>query len=52
MSEDIECESFTVISVDALLIHENKYYLQVYLDNCTYQFANKQIIDYLDDNLF
>ena len=33
---DIECETFTVISVDSLLVYENKYYLQVYLDNCTY----------------
>ena len=31
---DIDCESFTVISVDSLLVYENKYYLQVYLDNC------------------
>ena len=28
-----ECESFTVISIDSLLVYENKYYLQVYLDN-------------------
>ena len=25
--ENIECESFTVISIDFLLAHENKYYL-------------------------
>ena len=31
---DVECESFTVISIDSLLVCENKYYLQVYLDNC------------------
>ena len=31
--DDIECGSFTVISNDYLLIYENKYYLQVYLDN-------------------
>ena len=34
--DDIEYESFTVISIDSLLIYENKYYLQVYLDNCAY----------------
>ena len=50
--DDIECESFTVISIDSLLAYENKYYLQVYLDNYAYKTANKQITDYLDDNLF
>ena len=50
--DDIDCESFTVISIDSLLVYENKYYLQVYLDNCAYRNANKQIIVYLDDNLF
>ena len=34
--DDIESESFTVIYVDSLLVYENKYYLQVYLDNCAY----------------
>ena len=32
--DDIECESLTVISVDFLLVYENKYYLQVYLQLC------------------
>ena len=50
--DDIECESFTVISVDPLLVCENKYYLQVYLDNCAYKIANKQMADYLGENLF
>ena len=49
--DDIEFESFTVISVDALLVYENKYYLQVYLDNCAYKIVNKQIADYLDENV-
>ena len=31
--DDIECESFTVISVDSLLVYKNKYELHVYLDN-------------------
>ena len=31
--DDIECESFTVISIDPLFAYENKHYLQVYLDN-------------------
>ena len=49
---DIECESFKVISIDSLLVYENKYYLKVYLDNCAYKIVNKQMADYLDENLF
>ena len=29
-----KCECFTTASTDSLLVYENKYYLQVYLDNC------------------
>ena len=25
--DDMECESFTVISIDSLLVYDNKYYL-------------------------
>ena len=50
--ENIECESFTVISVDYLLVYETKHYLQVYLDNCSYKIANKQMTDYLHENIF
>ena len=50
--DDIECECFTVISTDSLLVYEDKYYLQVYLDNCDYKITNKQMTDYLDLNLF
>ena len=49
---DIECESFTVISVDSLLVYGKKYYLQLYLDNCAYKTVNKQMTDYLDENIF
>ena len=49
--DDKECESFTVISIDSLLVYENKYYLQVYFDNCAYKIANKQMTDYLNENL-
>ena len=53
MSKDyIEFESFTVISIAYLLVYENKYYLQVYVDNCASKIENKQMTDYLDDNLF
>ena len=46
------CESFTINSIDSLLAYENKYYLQIYLDNCSYRVLNTQMIDYLDHNLF
>ena len=62
---DIECEPFIVISIDSLLVYENKYYrfftclilvykyyLQVYLDNCSYKIVDKRMIDYLGDNIF
>ena len=53
MPEDgVECEYFTIISIDSLLVYENKFYLQVYLDNCAYKILNTQMKDYLDDNLF
>ena len=45
--DDIECEVFTVISIDSLLVYENKYYLQVYSDNCDYKVVNKQMTDFL-----
>ena len=40
---DIECKCFTVISTDSLIGYQNKYYLQVYLDNCAYKLGNKQM---------
>ena len=53
MAEDSEeCGSFTIIYIYSLFVYENKYYLQVYLDNCAYTIADKKMIDYLDDNLF
>ena len=43
VAEDgVECKSF----------YENKYYLQVYLDNCTFKIINTEMIDYLDGNVF
>ena len=36
----VKCEYFTVIFNDSLLVYENKYYLQVYLDNCVYKIVN------------
>ena len=50
--DDLKCESFTVISIDPLLTYGNKYYLQVYLDNCVYKIVNKQMTDYLVEFLF
>ena len=50
--DDIEYKYFTVISIDSLLVYENKYYLQVYLRNGAYKIIYKQMIDYLDENIF
>ena len=50
--DDIEYKYFTVISIDSLLVFESKYYLQVYLLNGAYKIIYKQMIDYLDENIF
>ena len=52
--DQIECESFTecVTSIYLLLVCKIKYYLEVFLDNSAYKFANKQMTDYLDGNIF
>ena len=50
--DDLECESFTVNSIDSLPIFENKYCLQVYLDNFAYKIVNEQMKNDLDDILF
>ena len=48
----VECEPFTIISIDSLFVYGNKYYLQVYLYNCVYKIVDIQMIDYLDDYFF
>ena len=48
---DIECEYFTVISIDFLLVYDKKYYLQLYLDSSGNKNVDKQMTDYLDENL-
>ena len=48
----VVCNSFTVISIDSLLVYDNSYYLQVCLDNCAYKTVGNQMIDYLDYDLF
>ena len=50
--DGVECESFTIISIGFFLVYENKYYLQVYLDNFSKKIVDKKMIDYLDGNLF
>ena len=40
--DDIECESFTDISIDSLLVHDKIYYPQVYLDQYAYKIVNKK----------
>ena len=41
LEDDIEFESFTVIYINSLLIFDNKYYLQVCLENCACKIVNK-----------
>ena len=50
--DDIECKSFTVISIGSLFVYNKKYYLQFYLDYCAYRIVNKEMTDYLDEKLF
>ena len=50
--DDIEWESFTIISINSILAYDKKYYIQAYLNNCVYKIVNKQMTDYLDENLF
>ena len=50
--DDVECESFTVSSVDSLLFYKTKNGLQLCLGNCTYKIVGKQMVDYLDENIF
>ena len=38
--DDMECESFIVTSIDSLFVYAQKYYIQVYLDNCVYKTVN------------
>ena len=47
----VECQSFTVIFCYSLFVYDNTFYLQVYLNNCAYKIVDKQMIDYLEDNL-
>ena len=52
VTEDgVEYKSFTVNYIDSLPVHENKYCLQVHLDNFACKIIEKQMIDYLDHSL-
>ena len=50
--DGVKCECRTIISVNFLLVYDNKFYLQLYLDNCAYKVVDKQKTGYLDGNLF
>ena len=52
LGDNIECELFTAISIDSVLVYNKKYYLEEYLDKCGYKVVNKQMTNYLDENLF
>ena len=49
---DIEYQPFTVISINSILVYQNKYYLQLYLNNCTNKIVDKGMIDCLGKNPF
>ena len=49
LENGVKFEYLPIISIDSLLVYENKYYLQVYLYNCSYKIVDKQMINYLDD---
>ena len=48
----MEFRTFAFISIYSVLVYNNKYYLQVYLDNCDYKNLCKKMTDYLDENVF
>ena len=50
--DGVECESFTIISIDSLLVYGEKHYPQVYLVTCSYRILNTKMIDHLNDNHF
>ena len=47
-----EVATFTDIFIGFLRVYDKTYYAQIILESCAYKIANKQVIDYLDDNLF
>ena len=48
--DDIECESFTVISTDFFLYMKTNITASIFRQLCLWNYT--QIMDYLDDNLF
>ena len=50
--DGVECDFFPIISIDSLLVYESKYYPQVYLYSCAFKIIEKQMMAYLDENLY
>ena len=48
--DDVELESFIIITINSLLAYQSNYYLQVYLGNYAYKIVDKQLIDYFDNH--
>ena len=48
LGDGVKCEYFAIISVGSWLVYKNKYYLQVYLNNCAYEIVNTVMIDHFD----
>ena len=45
-------QNINLLKLFLLILYENKYYMQVYLETCADEFVSTQMIDYLDENLF
>ena len=41
-----------MISIYCILLNKDKYYPQLFLDNCVHKTVNTKMTDYLDDHLF
>ena len=50
--DDIEYKSFTDFSIGYLRFYKNKFYLQVYLENCAQEIVDKQMKCYLDEFIY
>ena len=46
-SEQLKGVGARTISIYFLHVYENKYYIQVYLENCTYKIVDNEIVEYI-----
>lgn len=50
LDDNLDSETFTIISIALLVFHEKKDCVQVYLHNCACKIVGIQMMDYLDDD--